>query len=415
MWKVFWLVVPLGSFVLLAACASTPTQPPADPFQVRKLPEEMKAAADSVVVSNNRFAVDLYRQLGGQGNAFFSPFSVSTALAMTSAGAAGTTLAEMRNVLRFEMSPDRLHPAYGAILTSLDRGVALGGYELRTANRLWGQAGYGFLDEFIKVTRDAYAAPLEEADFVNGFEAARLAINRWVEEQTAKRIQELFAPGTINADTRLALVNAIYFKGLWADQFDRALTKDKPFRVTSDLSVTVPMMTREGTYPFTAADGVQILEMPYRGGDLSMIVLLPDDPDGIEALGEQLTSERLAGWLGTLQPQKIIVNFPRFRIESEYTLNDHLSAMGMASAFDANRADFSAMNGRRDLFISIVVHKGFVEVNEEGTEAAAATGVGVSVTSMPPAFDANHPFLFFIRDNVTGSLLFMGRVVNPAA
>jgi serpin B len=414
--KILRFAASFAAAALLAACASTPTEPPANPFEVRKLPVSLQGAADTVVAANTQFALDLYSRLRmGQGNVFFSPFSVSTALAMTSAGAAGGTLEEMRAVLRFTQPPARLHEAYGALIQSLDRGVGLGGYELRVANRLWGQQGFGFLAPFLAITRDQYGAPFAEADFQGAAEEARAAINRWVEEKTADRIQGLFAPGTINSDTRLALVNAIYFKGLWASQFDRSRTKDLPFYVGPDLTVTVPAMSQTADYGVFRTDGLDVLDMPYKGGDLSMVILLPEAADGLAELERRLTWENLSAWLAGLRTAEVPVQIPRFGTTTEYALKGIIAEMGMPSAFLPDEADFSAMNGRRDLFIAVVAHKAFVQVNEEGTEAAAATGVGVGLTSVPVPVRVDHPFVFLIRDHVTGSVLFMGRIVNPAA
>jgi serpin B len=405
--------------VAMASCSTGPAAPPVDPFEVRQLPEELRADAMSVVESSNRFAVDLYARLAPRpGNLFFSPFSVSTALAMTHAGARGVTAEEMARVLHFSLEPGSLHPAYGALIRSLDRGSTLGGYRLDVANRLWGQTGYGFLEPFLATTREDYGAELAQLDFAGAPEPARATVNAWVEEKTQGKIQDLFPAGTIGELTRLVLTNAIYFKGSWASRFDEAGTRSAPFRLSGTTSVDVPTMSQSGRFALARLDDLDVLELRYQGGDLSMVILLPAAVDGLGSLESILTFESLTAWLAMLdaaEPTEIILSLPRFRTASSFVLNDVLAAMGMPTAFDPVAADFSGMNGRRDLAVQVVVHKGFVDVNEEGTEAAAATGVGVGATSLPPPLLVDHPFLFLIRDNLTGSVLFLGRIVDPSA
>jgi serpin B len=406
--------------VAAAGCGSPASSPPDDPFGARGLPEKLRADAASVVESSNRFSVDLYAQLASSpGNLFFSPFSVSTALAMTHAGARGVTADEMTRVLRFSLEPASLHPVYGALIGSLDRGAGLGGYRLNVANRLWGQAGYGFLELFLRTTRKHYGAELAQLDFAAAPEPARAAINGWVEEKTAGKIRDLCPAGTIGRLTRLVLTNAIYFKGSWADRFDEAATLEAPFHSSSSASVDVPTMSQSGRFALAHVDGVDLLELPYQGGDLSMVILLPVAVDGLASLESRLTFENLTAWFAAVDavdPQQVSVSLPRFRMSSSFVLNEVLAAMGMPSAFDPSVADFSEMNGRRDLFVGTVVHQGFVEVNEEGTEAAAATGVieTLGYSEVTP-FLADHPFLFLIRDHLTGSVLFLGRVLDPSA
>ncbi|MGH2571071.1 MAG: serpin family protein [bacterium] len=406
----------------VAGCGSDPSASSPDPFEARQLPEELRADAASVVQSGNRFAVDLYARLAPEpGNLFFSPFSVSTALAMTHAGARAVTAEEMARVLHFSLEPASLHPAYSALIRSLDTGSGLGGYRLNVANRLWGQTGYGFLEPFLAITRGDYGAELAQLDFVAAPEPARAEINGWVEERTEGKIVDLFPPGTIGELTRLVLVNAIYFKGSWADRFDEADTRSNPFHLSASASVDVPTMSQTGEFARARVEDVDVLELPYQGGDVSMVILLPAAVDGLASLEARLTFENLTAWLAAVdgvEPRDVEVSLPRFRTRSSFLLNDVLASMGMPAAFDPFAADFSGMNGRRDLFVSVVVHQGFVEVSEEGTEAAAATGVVEAlgyITSAPPAFRVDHPFLFLIRDNLTGSVLFLGRIVDPSA
>jgi serpin B len=397
----------------LLGCGTESPVKPVDPMEVRKLAPEIEADAQALVEGNNRFAFDLYSQLRTQtGNLFLSPYSVSTAFGMASAGAAGQTQEEMTRVLHFPPQ-EKLHPTFGALQRSLDRGTQCGGYELRIANRAWGQSGFPFVQAFLDVTREHYGAEMQQADFQHGAEAARQVINGWVEQQTNSKIRDLFPAGSIDQNTRLVLANAIYFKGLWARQFDRSQTTDAAFHLSASEVVSVPTMRREDKFRLARAEGVQMLELPYKGEDLSMLILLPDRIDGLADLEAGLSPERLRALLDGLSEHEVPVKLPRFKIASKFELPRVLSTMGMPSAFAPGEADFSAMDGRRDLYISAAYHQAFVEVNEEGTEAAAATGIGVGITSVPPSFTADHPFLFLIRDNVTGSILFLGRVADP--
>jgi serpin B len=409
-----------AAFVLwvpLAGCgASNPVEPAVDVIQERQLAPEVQADATPLVEANNRFAFDLYARLRkGDGNLFLSPFSISTAFGMTFAGAAGQTAEEMARVLHFPLPQERLHPTFGALVRSLDRGGSFGGYELRVANRAWGQQGFPFREEFLRITRDDYGAELQQADFARDPETARHNVNAWVAGRTNDRIRDLFPPGTIDTYTRLVLADAIYFKGLWATQFDRGKTQDAPFHLSATEQAPVPTMRREDKARIASLAGARMLELPYRGGDLSMLVLLPREVDGLGALETSLTAEALQQAIAALTTTSvpIPIAMPRFRIESKFMLGSTLSLMGMPSAFQAEVADFSGIDGRRDLHIAAAIHQSFVVVNEEGTEAAAATGVGVGTTSVPVPFAADHPFLFVIRDNVTGSILFMGRVTDP--
>ncbi len=367
----------------------------------------------AVVGGNNAFALDLYARLRGEeGNLFFSPYSISTALAMTCAGARGETAAQMQKALRFSLPEDRLHPAFAA----LARGLKPRGCELNIANRLWGQAGYAFLDPFLKVTEDCYGAKLEQLKFAGGTEAARQRINAWVERKTKERIIELIKPGILDALTRLVLTNAIYFKGDWARQFKKDATRGAPFTLRDGGKVRVPMMYQKAEFAYARHGGLHVLDLPYAGEELSMFVLLPDEVDGLPGLARSLSLDKLKRWLRSVHEEKVQVYLPKFKMTSEFQLNRVLASMGMPFAFDAVRADFSGMDGTRSLFISKVIHKAFVEVNEEGTEAAAATAVVMRLRGAPmpaPVFRADHPFLFLIRDNRSGSILFFGRVVNP--
>lgn len=375
-------------------------------------PQEASGEIKSLAQGNNLFAFDLYQRLKGQeGNLFFSPSSISTALAMTYAGMKGETATETARTLHFTLPPERLHPAFATLLSQYNaEGKS---YQLSVANRLWGQKDYSFLDSYLALTREQYGAELEQVDFVNAAEEARQTINKWVEEKTQGKIEDLIPKGMLDSTSRLVLTNAIYFKGDWAKKFNPESTSPQPFFVAKDQSKEVPMMYQSDKFPNARADGVQILEMPYAGGDLSMVILLPEQQDGLADLEAKLSEENVTRWLSALRETEVAVSLPKFTMSSEFTLGKTLSEMGMARAF-TREADLSGMSTQEDLFISEVVHKGFVEVNEEGTEAAAATGVGIRATAMPPMFRADHPFVFLIRDTKTGNILFLGRVVDPA-
>jgi len=375
------------------------------------------AKEKALVEGNNAFALELYGKLrAGEGNLFFSPYSISSALAMTYAGARGNTAAEMAKTLRFAIEDKDIHPAFAALQGRLNA-PGKKGYELVVANALWGEKGYGFLDDFLKLTQQHYGAGLTELDFVAAAEQARGTINAWVQKQTRDKIKDLIKPGVITDLTRLVLTNAIYFKGKWAEQFDKSATQEAPFSVTETEKVTAPMMSLKGDFGYMGDDSLQALEMPYAGGELSMLVLLPKSPAGLAEIEKSLTPKSLAGWILALRTQEVQVCLPRFKMTGEFSLAETLRSMGMSEAF-TDKADFSGMDGKRDLVISAVVHKAFVDVNEEGTEAAAATGViigSISVKPPPPVFRADHPFLFLIRHEPTGAILFLGRVADPKA
>lgn len=367
------------------------------------------------VVSNNTwFASDLYSKLSQKdGNLFFSPYSISTALAMTYAGARGDTAREMDRALHFDLDPNKLHPAFGTVMRETDAKGRK--YKLQVANRLWGQKDYGFLPDFLKTTNDHYGAGLKEVDFVGATEEARKAINSWVEEQTQDKIKELLKPGILSVDTRLVLTNAIYFKAAWQRPFEPKNTRDGDFTLADGKKVQAKIMhggVRTGMADF---GDFKVLDLPYEQNDLSMLVILPSKADGLPAVEKQFDHKLLAKVSGRLGDFQVDVKLPRFKVTAEFLLNEQLKAMGMVKAFSAGQADFSGMTSREKLFISAVIHKAFVDVNEAGTEAAAATAVVMDRGSLPKlgVFHATHPFLFVIRDNRTGSVLFVGRVVNP--
>ena len=371
---------------------------------------------------NRQFALDLYAQLKGtEGNLSFSPLSVATALEMTYGGARGRTADQMADVLAIpethRRDPLLLHGALGALPRDLTADWNTG-YELHVANRLFGQRGYGFLEAFLALTRTNYGAELEEVDFVGDTEGARQTINAWVERQTRERIRDLLQPLMLTPQTVLVLTNAVYFKADWLTPFEKHMTHERDFYVTPEHKVRVPMMHRTGSYAHHDAGSVQVLELPYRGERLSMVILLPKAKDGLAALEKALSPDALEGWLAGLRDERVAVALPKFTATQAFVLNDTLKAMGMPLAFSPEGADFSGMNGGvGPLWISKVVHKAFVAVDEKGTEAAAATAVIMERLAAPSGleFRADHPFVYLIRDRRTGAILFMGRVVNPTA
>jgi serpin B len=407
--------------VCILACGCTTTSLPTE--------EEQPSPADTEVVveANNRFACDLYQRLSDEErnegeNIFFSPYSISTALALTYEGAAGETADEIRAVFYFPENRSALREGSKALIDDVNRGDSA--YTLRTANALWAEKTHPFLPGYISVAEDYYGAEVENLDFINAPDASRQTINRWVEDQTEDLIRDLIPEGAINSLTRLVITNAVYFKGTWVLQFDENLTSKSAFTTARGETVTVQMMQRtdeEARYPYAETDDLQILKMPYEHGgtkSLSMLVLLPETNDiraAEEALGTPELSEAIAG----MEEERVMVYFPKFTLECDYLLTDTLPAMGMPTAFGSS-ADFSGLDGTPELFITDVIHKAFIEVNEEGTEAAAATAVvlgkGVAIEEDPvPVFRADHPFVFMIIDDENGNVLFMGRIAEPVA
>jgi len=371
----------------------------------------------AVVDSNNQFAIDLYRKVNAQDagkNIFVSPFSVSTALAMTFEGSSNKTRTQMAGVLHLDMPDAVRQSGFSALLAETSAGPGKH-YKLDVANALWGQKGYIFEAPFLKATGKYYGGALKSVDFADNTEGARVEINTWVEDHTAKMIRDLIPQGAINPQTPLVLTNAIYFKGTWASQFKLIFTKDEPFNVSKTVKVQTPMMKQSGHFRFIKENGVAAIELPYADDDLSMIAILPDGD--IDKMGESLSLEKIQQLGVDMFSQDVDVYLPRFKMEASYGLGPILSEMGMPDAFSERDADFSGMTGRPNLYISKVIHKARVEVNEEGSEAAAATAVIMAPKSyhveVKEVFRADRPFLFIIVHNKTGAILFMGRLSNP--
>ncbi len=369
------------------------------------------ATAFDPATSVNQLTFNLYKKLSSKetGNIFLSPYSISSALAMVYGGARGETANEMETTLYFD-GQGSTHPAFSFLRKKLNGIQEKGHAELNVANSLWPQEDYTFLADYLALTKEFYGSEIEPVNFKTDTESARLKINGWVEAKTIGRIKNLIPEGMLDSSTRLVLANAIYFKGNWATQFKTAHTRPAPFKLMDGTSVDVPMMSQTDVFKFSQTDTFQALELPYEGNDLSMVVLLPSQADGLTELEKTISSERISNL--QFNKQEVLVQLPKFKLESEFKLGSTLAAMGIPLAF-SDQADFSGMDGSRNLFIGTVVHKAFVEINEEGTEAAAATAIGMRTTSMPPLFEANHPFLFLIRENTTGTILFIGRVTDP--
>lgn len=374
-------------------------------------------AADQadIVDGNTRFAFDLYKVLkqGEAGkNIFISPFSISTALAMTYTGARGDTESQMAHALRFSLPQERLHTAFSGLLEDLNSAK---GYELAVANRLWGQKDYPFLKSFLDFIDAHYRGGFEEVDYVDNREESRRIINQWVEAQTKQKIRELLLKEDLKPATRLVLTNAIYFKGGWRAKFDPQKTAPAPFLLENGGTAQASFMTQTGRFRYFMNDDFEALELPYAGDRLSMVVLLPQKGVKLEKIESLLSADTLRSWRSEMTETEIRVFLPRFRTETRFELNGPLAALGMPDAFDENLADFSGIMGKKDLHISKVIHKAFVDVNEEGTEAAAATAVVMDTKSLRMEIDfrADRPFVYAIVDGRSGSVLFLGRLMNP--
>ena len=380
-------------------------------------------AADTttLVAGNSQFAFNLYQALkDNPGNLFFSPYSITQALAMTYAGANGKTQQQMAAALQFTLPGDRLHAA----LNALDLGLTAAGksqdahtaFTLAMANALWGQSGYAFQADFLDGLSKYYGAGMHTLDFVKDQEAARQAINQWVSQQTNQRIQDLIAQGVITPDTRMVLTNAIYFKASWQNEFNKSQTADGPFIMGRDATVQVPMMHEMAFYGYVKENGVTLVELPYSNADFSMVIVMPD-PDTLQPFEQSLDASKIAALINDLKQEEVDLTMPKFTFDDSFGLAKTLQGLGMTDAFTPGVADFSKIDGGKGkLFIQDVVHKAFIAVDEQGTEAAAATGVVVGTSAMPvetAKVVIDHPFLFLIRDQQTGTILFMGRVVNP--
>lgn len=416
-------------FVLLfigAATAGTvvflkpynPTSPP-PVTDVGSTPGELS----QIAISNNKFNIDLYKKVAttGNSNLFFSSYSIFSALAMTYEGADGTTAQEMKNVFYFPET-EILRPNFAALYNIINKKEKQ--YELRTGNALWAQKDYKFLDSYFSNVEKYYGGKAINLDFINETELSRNTINTFIAEQTNDRIKDIIPSGALDPMTRLVISNAIYFKGKWDIEFDKEKTQDRDFKMPTGI-ITVPTMAMypksEERFNYYENDDLQALELPYKGKELSMIILLPKADGGLSSLENEMDFEKLSEWTGNLKSTEIDeIYLPKFEFDLYTNVVDPLKESGMISAFSPGDADFSKMDGTKDLYISEILHKAFIKVDEEGTEAAAATVVAISTLSIAEPlqskiFRADHPFIFMIRENSTGAILFMGRIVNPSA
>jgi len=389
--------------------------------QREQSPEVAPADISSLTDGNSVFAFNLYKLLSEkEGNLFYSPYSISAALAMTYAGAREDTQKQMADTLQFYLSQNQLHPAFNSLDQELaSRGEGAQGkdgegFRLNIVNAIWGQKDYAFLTSFLDTLAENYGAGLRILDFISETEPSRITINDWVSDETEGRIEDLIPQGAISQMTRLVLTNAIYFNAAWQYPFEESATSPGVFYLLHGDKVTVPMMEQQESLSYTEGDNYQVVELPYDGQELSMVILLPNSGQ-FEAFEEAIDYQQVKDIIGNLERREVRLKMPKFEFDSSFGLKRTLIDMGMPVAFSAG-ADFSGMTGEKDLFISDVIHKAFVSVDEAGTEAAAATAVIMELTAMPEApieVTLNRPFIFLIRDIETGAILFVGRVMNP--
>jgi serpin B len=385
-------------------------------------PQVSDSALETLENGNNEFAFELYKQLSAtkDGNFFYSPYSISLALAMTYAGANGQTEEQMADVLKFMLEDKELHEAFNKLAIELNsrnevpEGSDMQGFELNVVNATWGQRGFEFMQAFLDVLAENYDAGIRLLDYENDPEACRQTINEWVSEQTNGRIENLIPEGAIDQMTRLVLTNAIYFNAAWLHQFNKEYTYDDTFYLPDGSTVSVPMMHQTDRFSYIDGDNYTAIELLYDIFDMSMVIIMPDAGTFAD-FEDSLTSQLVDDIIGSLSSGEVNLAIPKFEFDSEFNLNKALQAMGMTDAF-SDSADFSGITDKVDLAISDVIHKAFVSVDEEGTEAAAATAVIMTETSMPTEIGdvtIDHSFIFLIRDIQTGTTLFIGRVINP--
>ena len=412
-----WFMFGVGLAGLLVACA---TPAVSGEIKSEKQRQPVVAGKDKItelVAGNSDFAFDLFQELGGEGgNIFYSPYSISLALAMTYGGAGATTEEQMAQALRYTLPQEELHPTFNGLDATLE-GYSQGedAFQLNIANAIWGQEGYEFLPVYLDLLAQNYGAGLRTLDFAGDGDRAAEAINDWVSEQTEDKIKDLIPPGMLNSLIRLVLTNAIYFNGQWMLQFEESATHDAPFTLLDDSTVNAPMMRQTESFLYAEGDGYQAVKLPYQGAPVSMLLLLPEE-GRYEEIEQALSTDFIQEIDDQSMYQSVNLTMPKFSFESEFSLNEALIALGMEDAF-GDGADFSGMTGSRDLQISDVIHKAFVDVDEAGTEAAAATAVIMVESAMevvePVEMKVDRPFLFLIGDDDTGTILFAGRVLNP--
>jgi len=415
----YTLIIPV---LILSACG--PGKVTMSGLERASNPDVASSDIEQLVTGNTAFAFDLYKAVRNlDGNIVYSPYSISLAFAMAYGGAKGDTAAQMEQVLHYTLPAEGFHAAFNALdLDLAGRPAEASGvdenerFQLNIANSLWGQDGWSFLPEYLDLLAVNYGAGMRLVDFENDPEGVRRSINEWVSDQTRSRIKDIIPPGVIDTLTRLVLANAIYFKATWEYKFEANNTADRQFYLLNGDRISVPTMeiNHPVTFSYAAGDGWQAVALPYLGGSTEMVIMVPDNGN-FEAFESDLSAEDYGQILAAMEPQAVILSMPKFSFETQVGLRELLAGMGMQAAFDPVAADFSGIDGQRDLFISDAIHKAFIAVDEKGTEAAAATVVVMSTASMPEGIvlTIDRPFIYLIRDTPTGTILFMGRVVDP--
>lgn len=417
-------LILLGSSMILSACTnqsepSSKSGPKPEPIN-----QEQVTLANGVVEANNLLSIDFYDKYKlKDGNLFFSPYSILSALAMTYEGAKGQTAEEMQSVLHLPSDKETVRTDFMEIFSEINKEDK--SYQLTTANSLWAQENYPFKENYFEVVDEYYSGNVTNLDFKTETEKSRVTINNWVEEKTNDKIKELLpkTPQVITPNTKLVLTNTIYFKADWQNKFNIRNTKDKEFKLSDGTSKDVETMHQMDDFNYGENKDLQILEMDYQGDDLSMLVILPKE-NNLSSIEELINTENLNNWKKEMSSEKVRLSIPKFKFEKKYFMSKDLKEMGMISAFNSSWADFTGMwNKQNDenLYISEVIHQTFIDVAEEGTEAAAATAVVMNestsiggTTTEPKIFTADHPFIFLIQQKDTGNILFMGRVSDPS-
>jgi serpin B len=418
-----WLLLFSLIFIVAAACA-VPVSRDVIKSDKQRMPAGDASSSDvsTLVAGNTGFALDIYQVLKtNNGNLFFSPYSISEALAMTYAGAAGTTMQQMAKTLHFDLTGTNLHASFNTIDLELQnrgkgsKGKDGKGFRLNVVNATWGQKSYAFLPGYLDILAQYYGAGIRLLDFAGSPEGSRGTINKWVSDQTENRIKDLIPGGAITPLTRLVLTNAIYFNAAWESQFTKQATTAGTFHKLDGQTITAKMMRQTKSFKYAETGDCQAIELPYEGQELSMIVILPKE-NGFNDFSKTLSTQKLGSLLGAMKIRQVNLSMPKFKTEASFSLKQSLTSLGMSNAF-SDSADFSGIDGRKDIRITDVVHKTFVSVDEDGTEAAAATAVIMGATSMPTPpviMTIDRPFIFLIRDK-TGTVLFMGQILSPEA
>ena len=426
-------ILMLITLLALTGCGGNGIDVPSDHLAPGKIvqseaqrvasPNVAEADVAELAARSNAFAFDLYQAVReDKDNLFYSPYSISLALAMTYAGARGETEQQMADTLHFTLPQDRLHPAFNALDLELasraegTEGQDGEGFRLNIVNSIWGQSDYSFVPEFLDVLAKDYGAALRLLDFESAPEESRKTINEWVSDQTEGKIEDLIPQDAVSELTRLVLANAIYFNAAWSHPFEEKQTQDGAFHLLDGGQVTIPMMQQTELFGYSEGEGYQAIELPYVGEKLSMVILLPAS-GRFEEFERSLDAERVDAIVEDLAQKNVALTMPKFDFDSSFQLADTLAGMGMPDAFSPETANLAGMDGTRKLFIQDVMHKAFVSVDEAGTEAAAATAVVVGITSAPSSpveVTVDRPFVFLIRDIEINVILFVGRVVNPS-